>query len=84
MEDRPDALGARNGHGGDCVWIAPLSSDGSLSVDDVGALRLVNDVGEASFQNAQGFQAAVAVGLAACEQLSCLCVAAGLGRRDAV
>jgi hypothetical protein len=50
----------------------------------VGAQGAVDDVGEMSFEHAEGFESAVTGGSAAGEQGSGVGVAAGLGEGDAV
>ena len=63
----------------DCQ-IAPLSRLWA----SIGSEGLVDDVGKASFQDAKGFQAAVATGFPACYQVFRRLVTTGLGHRDAM
>jgi hypothetical protein len=50
----------------------------------VGAERLVDDVGQSAFQDAQGLLAAATVCFATCDEVACWLVTAGLGHGDTV
>jgi hypothetical protein len=66
------------------VSLAPLSSSEWLLVRGVGFECVVDDVGEASLEDAEGFEAAVAVDAASGDERLCGRVPVGLGERDAV